>query len=46
LTLAEVLERLDVELAEALCFRVMAAKYGADPVGDRIAEHTSVRFAS
>ena len=37
-TLAEVLE-LDSEPAEALCFLIMAAKYGADAVDDWIAEH-------
>jgi hypothetical protein len=38
-TPAEVLERLDSEPAEALCFLVMAAKYGADAVDDWIAQH-------
>jgi hypothetical protein len=39
LTIAEVLERLDGEPAEALCFLVMASKYGADAVDDWLAEH-------
>lgn len=42
-TLAEVLERLDSEPTEALCFLVMAAKYGADAVDDWIAEHARTR---
>ena len=39
LTLAEVIERLDGEPAEVLCFLVMASKYGADAVDDWLAEH-------
>jgi hypothetical protein len=39
LTLAEVLERLDAEPAEALCFLMMASKYGADAVDDWLVEH-------
>jgi hypothetical protein len=39
LSLAEVLERLDGEPAEALCFLVMASKYGADAVDDWLVEH-------
>lgn len=46
LTLAEVLERLDGEPAEALCFLVMASKYGADAVDDWLAEHAGARAAS
>jgi hypothetical protein len=38
LTLAEVLERLEGEPAEALCFLVMASQYGADAVDDWLAE--------
>jgi hypothetical protein len=38
-TLAEVLERLDSAPAEALCFLVMAVKYGTDAVDDWLAEH-------
>jgi hypothetical protein len=34
LTLAEVLEHLDSEPAEDLCFLLMAAKHGADNVDD------------
>lgn len=39
LTVAEILERLDGEPAEALCFLVMASKYGADAVDDWLAEN-------
>jgi hypothetical protein len=39
LTLAEVVERLDGEPAEVLCFLVMASKYGAEAVDDWLAEH-------
>jgi hypothetical protein len=39
LTVAEVLERLDTEPAEALCFLVMASRYGADAVDDWLVEH-------
>jgi hypothetical protein len=39
LTLAEILERLDGEPTEVLCFLVMASKYGADAVDDWLAEH-------
>ncbi len=39
LTIAEVLERLDGESVEALCFLVMASKCGADAVDDWLAEH-------
>jgi hypothetical protein len=46
LTLADVLERLDVEPAEALCFLVLASKYGSDSVDDWIAEHTRFGVAS
>jgi hypothetical protein len=38
-TLAEILECLDAERAEALCFLVLASKYGGDAVDDWIAEH-------
>jgi hypothetical protein len=38
-TLAEVLERLDAGPAEALCFLVLASKYGADAVDDWIVEN-------
>jgi hypothetical protein len=39
LTVADILERLDVEPAEALCFLVMASRYDADAVDDWLAEH-------
>jgi hypothetical protein len=39
LTLAEVLAQMHGEAAEALCFLVMASKYGADAVDDWLAEH-------
>ena len=39
-TLAEMLERLDVDTAEALCFLILASKYGGDAVDDWIAEHS------
>ena len=42
-TLAEILERLDSEPAEALCFLIVAAKYGADAVDDWIAEYARTR---
>jgi hypothetical protein len=42
-TLADVLERLDGEPAEALCFLVMASKYGADAVDDWLVEHDTRR---
>ena len=45
-TLAEVLERLDLDPAEALCFLVLAAKYGADAVDDWIFEHARNRRSS
>ncbi len=38
-TLAELLERLDAEPAEALCFLLLASKHGGDAVDDWIAEH-------
>jgi hypothetical protein len=38
-TLADVLERLDAAPAEALCFLVLASKYGADAIDDWLAEH-------
>jgi hypothetical protein len=38
-TLADVLERVDVGPAEALCFLVLACKYGTDAVDDWIVEH-------
>ena len=46
LMLAEVLDRLDLELVEDLCFLVMASKYGADAVDDWLAEHEPRRLAS
>ena len=39
-TLADVLERLDAGPAEALCFLVLASKYGADAVDDWLLEYT------
>jgi len=39
ITLAELLDRLDVGLAEALCFLVMASKYDADAVDDWLVVH-------
>jgi hypothetical protein len=45
-TLAEVLERLDPESAEPLCFLVMAVKYGTDAVDDWLAEHERTRSTS
>lgn len=46
LTLAEVLERLDCEPTEVLCFLVMASKYGPDAVDDWLLEHEPRRLAS
>ena len=40
-TLADVLERLDAYHAEALCFLVLASKYGTDAVDDWLVEHTT-----
>ena len=39
ITLAELLDRLDVVSAEALCFLVMASKYDADAVDDWLVVH-------
>jgi hypothetical protein len=39
-TLADILERLDAYPAEALCFLVLASKYGADAVDDWLVENT------
>ena len=39
ITLAELLDRLDVGPAEALCFLVMASKYDADAVDDWLVVH-------
>jgi hypothetical protein len=44
-TLAELVERLDAEPAEALCFLVLASKYGGDAVDDWIAEHGRTELA-
>jgi hypothetical protein len=44
-TLAEIVEQLDGEPAEALCFLILATKYGADAVDDWIAEHARLEVA-
>jgi hypothetical protein len=45
-TIVEVVERLDCEPAEALCFLMMASKYDADAVDDWLAEHERPEAAS
>jgi len=46
ITLAELLDRLDVGPAEALCFLVMASKYDADAVDDWLAVHARPEVAA
>lgn len=46
LALAEILQRLDSEPTEALCFLVMSSKYGADAVDDWLAENARLEVAS
>jgi hypothetical protein len=43
LTLDDVVEHLDGDRAEPLCFLVMAMKYGADAIDDWLAEHALER---
>jgi hypothetical protein len=45
-TLADVLERLDADPAEALCFLVLASKYDADAVDDWLVEHARIGVPS
>jgi hypothetical protein len=46
LSMSDVIDHLDADHAEALCFLVMAIKHGADAVDDWLAEYSIERRTS